>query len=75
MMFSPCLSGPLIPPAINAGVGVDVGTTGLGAGVCKMGIEIGFIILGVSDLVGDLRDMSLARVLGVEYYGINRRVD
>ena len=47
---------------------MDVGTTGLGAEVCK-GLETGFIKLGVSDLVGDLCDMSLAH-LGLSIMGL-----
>ena len=42
---------------------MDVRTIGLDADVCKMGVETGFIKLGVSDLVGDLLcDMSLAHL-------------
>ena len=37
--------------------------------LCKMGIETGFIKLGMSDLVGDLRDMSLAH-LGLSIMGL-----
>jgi hypothetical protein len=62
-MFWPCLSGPLIPPAINVVVGVDVETIGLDAEVCEKGLDTGFIkFLGASDLVGDLCDMSLAHL-------------
>ena len=40
-----------------------------------MGIETGFIKLGVSDLVGDLRDVFLA-LLGLSIsYGVVRKVD
>ena len=41
---------------------MDVRTIGLDADVCKRGVETGFIKLGVSDLVGDLCDMSLAHL-------------
>ena len=61
----------LIPPAINVGVGVDVETTGRGTEVWKIGVETGFIKLGVSDLVSDLRDMPLAH-LGVSIIRVFR---
>ena len=48
---------------------MDVGTIGLDADVCKMGIETGFIKLGVSDLVDDLCDMPLAH-LGLSIMGL-----
>ena len=48
---------------------MDVRTIGLDADVCKMGVETGFIKLGVSDLVGDLCDMSLAH-LGLSIMGL-----
>ncbi len=52
IMFRPCLSGPLIPPAINVVVGVDVETIGLDAKVCEMGLDTGFIkLLGASEAI------------------------
>ena len=48
---------------------MDVRTIGLDADVCKMGVETGFIKLGVSGLVGDLCDMSLAH-LGLSIMGL-----
>ena len=49
---------------------MDVETIGLDAEVCGMGLDTGFIkLLGASDLVGDLCDMSLAH-LGLSIMGL-----